>query len=140
MSKQRAMDVLRDYHDAWSRGDVAAGCSYFSDDLIVHMGGTHPVLSRDFHGGSDFVENWVNRVAAYTDSWIVGGDAGHDEVLVESDDAVLLMVHEIWTRGDQSVRTDRLATYRFNDGKIVECWFSDMRQAEVDAFFADLTA
>jgi len=140
MSQMRAMDILREYHHAWSRGDVEAGCSYFADDLIVHMGGTHPILSRDFVGGRDFVENWVNRVAAYTDSWIVGGEAGHDEVLVEADDAVLLMVHEIWTRGDKRVHTDRLATYRFKDGKIVECWFSDMRQAEVDAFFADMTA
>ena len=45
------------------------------------------------------------------------------------------MVHEIWARGDRQVKTDRLAAYRFENEKIVECWFSDMRQAEVDKFF-----
>ena len=138
MSKKRAMDILREYHAAWSRGDVEAGCSFYSDDVVVHMGGTHPVLSRDFHGANGFIEGWVNKVAAYTDEWIVGGEAGHDQVIADADDAILLMVHEIFVRGGKRVRTDRLAAYRFENEKIVECWFADMRQAEVDAFFGEL--
>ena len=138
MSKKRAKDILRDYHDAWSSGDIEKGCSFYADNLVVHMGGTHPVLSRDFHGAKDFLENWVNKVAAYTDKWIVGGEAGHDQVIADSDDAILIMVHEIWARGGKRVRTDRLAAYRFENGKIVECWFCDMRQSEVDGFFAGI--
>jgi len=138
MSKKRAIQILRDYHDAWSSGDVKAGCSFYADNLVVHMGGSHPVLSGDFHGANGFVEGWVNKVAAYTDKWIVGGEAGHDEIIAESDEAILIMVHEIWVRGNKQVRTDRLAAYRFENEKIVECWFCDMRQAEVDEFFSDL--
>lgn len=133
---RRASEILKDYHDAWSSGDVEKGCSFYASNLVVHMGGTHPVLSRDFHGAKDFLDNWVGKVAAYTDKWIVGGEAGHDEVIAAADDAILIMVHEIWTRGEKKVRTDRLASYRFESEQIVECWFSDMRQAEVDAFFA----
>jgi ketosteroid isomerase-like protein len=138
MSKKRAKDILRDYHDAWSSGDIEKGCSFYADNLVVHMGGTHPALSRDFHGAKDFLENWVNKVAAYTDNWIVGGEAGHDQVIADSDNAILIMVHEIWSRGDKRVRTDRLAAYRFENEKIVECWFCDMRQSEVDGFFAGI--
>lgn len=138
MAKKRAKDILREYHDAWSSGDVEKGCSYYSDNLVVHMGGKHPVLSRDFHGAKGFIEGWVNKVAAYTDKWIVGGEAGHDELICESDDGIVIMVHEIWTRGDKEVRTDRIAAYRFENEQIVECWFCDMRQAEVDAFFSGI--
>ena len=133
---RRSSEILKDYHDAWSSGDVEKGCSFYADNLIVHMGGTHPVLARDYHGAKDFLDNWIGKVAAYTDKWIVGGEAGHDEVIAAADDAILIMVHEIWTRGDNAVRTDRLAAYRFENEKIVECWFSDMRQADVDTFFA----
>lgn len=138
MAKKRAKDILREYHDAWSSGDVEKGCSYYGDNLVVHMGGKHPVLSRDFHGANGFIEGWVNKVAAYTDKWIVGGEAGHDELICESDDGIVIMVHEIWTRDDKEVRTDRIAAYRFENEQIVECWFSDMRQAEVDAFFSGI--
>lgn len=138
MSKKRAKDILHDYHDAWSSGDIEKGCSFYADNLVVHMGGTHPVLSRDFHGAKDFLENWVNKVAAYTDKWIVGGEAGHDQVIADSDDAILIMVHEIWARAGKRVKTDRLAAYRFENEKIVECWFCDMRQSEVDGFFAGI--
>ena len=133
---RRASEILKDYHDAWSSGDVEKGCSFYADNLIVHMGGTHPVLARDYHGAKDFLDNWIGKVAAYTDKWIVGGEAGHDEVIAAADDAILIMVHEIWTHVDNAVRTDRLAAYRFENEKIVECWFSDMRQADVDTFFA----
>lgn len=138
MAKRRAAEILKDYHDAWSSGDIVLGCSFYSDNLVVHMGGNHAVLSGDYHGADDFVQNWVNKVAEYTDSWIVGGEAGHDEVISDADDAILIMVHEIWTKGDKTVRTDRLAAYRFENEKIVECWFCDMRQAEVDAFFSGI--
>jgi ketosteroid isomerase-like protein len=135
---KRALEVLREYQDAWSRGDVEAGCSYFDETLVVHMGGNHPTLSRDYHGGADFVQGWVDKVAGFADSWIVGGEAGEADVLVESDSAVVLMVREMWARGEKRVRTSRMAVYRFNNEKIVECWFNDMRQAEVDEFFSDL--
>ena len=138
MSEKRAMAILRDYHDAWERGDADAGCSYFYEALVVHMGGSHPILSGDYHGGAAFVQGWVNRVADFTDQWIVGGEVGEAEVLAESDDTVVLMVHELWIRGESKIKTDRIAVYRFREQKIVECWFNDMRQAEVDKFFEDL--
>jgi ketosteroid isomerase-like protein len=135
---KRAKEILADYHDAWSSGDVERGCSFYADNLVVHMGGTHPVMSGDFHGAKGFIEGWVNKVSAYTDTWIVGGEAGDDEVIADADEAILIMVHEIWARGDRRVKTDRLAAYRFENEKIVECWFSDMRQAEIDAFFDEI--
>lgn len=134
MSTESSLSLLHDYHAAWERGDQAAGIAFFAEDVVVHMGGNGP-LSGDYHGREAFAKDWIGRVAAYTDSWEVGGQ---NEVLLAGDDGVLLMVHEVWTKGDRHVATDRLGLYKFADGKIVECWFSDMNQHEVESFFGDL--
>lgn len=134
MSKESSLSLLHDYHAAWERGDQAAGIAFFAEDVVVHMGGNGP-LAGDYRGRDAFVRGWIDRVAAYADTWEVGGQ---NEILLAGDDGVLLMVHEVWTRGDRRVDTDRLGLYKFADGQIVECWFSDMNQLEVESFFADL--
>jgi ketosteroid isomerase-like protein len=133
MSRETALKLLHDYHDAWERGDREAGIAFFSETVVVHMGGNGP-LARDYDGREDFVGNWIERVAAFTDNWEVIGN----DVLLVGDDGVLLMVHEAWTKDDRRVATNRLGLYRFAGGEIVECWFSDMNQPEVEAFFAGM--
>lgn len=135
MSKQSTLDLLHEYHAAWERGDQAAGIAFFAEDVVVHMGGTGP-LAGDYRGRDAFATDWIGRVAAYTDSWEVGGQ---NEVLLVSDDGVLLLVHEVWTKGERRVETDRLGLYKFSNGQIVEAWFSDMKQQEVEDFFGDLS-
>lgn len=134
MSKESSLSLLHDYHSAWERGDQEAGIAFFAEDVVVHMGGDGP-LAGDYNGRDAFVKGWIGRVAAYTDTWEVGGQ---NEVLLAGDDGVLLMVHEIWTKGERRVETDRLGLYKFANGQIVECWFSDMNQQEVERFFGDL--
>lgn len=134
MTIQNTEKVMHAYHDAWERGDQEAGMSFYSDDLVVHMGGNGP-LAGVFTTRDDFAKNWINRVAGYTDTWDV---VGNDSLLV-GEDGVLLLVHEKWTRGDRSVTTERLGYYRVSGDKIVECRFADMNQPEVEAFFGDLT-
>ena len=133
MTVENTERVMHAYHDAWERGDQEAGMSFYSTDLVVHMGGDGP-LSGVFHSRENFVRDWVNRVAEYTDSWDV---VGNDTLLV-GEDGVLLLVHEKWSRGDRSVITERLGYYRVSGDKIVECRFADMNQPEVEAFFGDL--
>jgi ketosteroid isomerase-like protein len=133
MSAESSLALLEEYHAAWERGDQEAGIAFFSDDLVVHMGGNGPLSGR--YVGREFVDNWIGRVGAYTDKWIVGG---HD-VLLAGDDGVLLLVREEWSRGGKHVATERLGLYKFANDKIVECYFSDMNQPEVEAFFGDLT-
>lgn len=133
MSAESSLKLLHEYHAAWERGDQEAGISFYAKDVVVHMGGNGP-LAGDYHGRDAFVGDWIDRVAAYTDSWEVAGN----DVLLVGDDGVLLMVHEVWTRGERRVTTQRLGLYKFADDEIVECWFSDMNQPEVEAFFGDL--
>ena len=133
MSAQSSLDLLHEYHEAWERGDQEAGIAFFADDLVVHMGGVG-ALSGEFLGRDAFVNDWIGRVAEYTDEWLV---KGHD-VLLAGDDGVLLMVYEDWRRGERWVSTSRLGLYKFASGKIVECYFSEMRQAEIEDFFGDL--
>ncbi|MGW5149397.1 nuclear transport factor 2 family protein [Rhodococcus koreensis] len=135
MTIENTERVMHDYHAAWQRGDQEAGMSFYADDLIVHMGGDGP-LSGTFNSREEFAQNWISRVADYTDTWEVLGD----DTLLVGDDGVLLLVHEKWSRGDRSVTTARLGHYRIAGDKIVEARFADMNQPEVEAFFGDLTA
>jgi ketosteroid isomerase-like protein len=134
VSKESSLSLLHDYHAAWERGDQAGGIAFFAEDVVVHMGGNGP-LAGDYHGRDAFVRDWIDRVGAYTDTWEVGGQ---NEVLLAGDDGVLLMVHEVWGKGGRSVTADRLGLYKFANGEIVEAWFSDMNQHEVESFFGDL--
>ena len=97
------------------------------------MGGNGP-LAGVYTGRDSFVRDWIGRVAEYTDVWEVSGN----DTLLVGDDGVLLLVHETWARGDRSVTTKRLGFYKVTGDKILECYFSDMNQPEVDAFFGDL--
>jgi ketosteroid isomerase-like protein len=130
MTIESSLRLLNDYHDAWERGDRDAGLAFYADDMIVHMGGSSP-LGGDYRGRESFVRDWVERVAAYTDTW----DVADQDVLLVGDDGILVLVRVIWSKGDRRVEVDRLAFYKLADGQIVESWFSDMNQAEVGAFF-----
>ena len=134
MSTESTLALLKEYHDAWERGDQEAGINFYADDVVVHMGGNGP-LANTYHGRESFVRDWIGRVDAYTDSWEVEGN----DLLLVGEDGVLLLVQETWSRGDKKVTTKRLGSYKFAGGKIVECGFSDMNQAEVEGFFGDLT-
>ena len=134
MSMESTLALLKEYHDAWERGDQEAGMAFYADDVVVHMAGSGP-LAGTYHGRESFTRDWIGRVADYTDSWDVEGN----DLLIAGEDGVLLMVRETWTRGDRGVTTERLGSYKFADGKIVECYFNDMNQAEVEAFFGDLS-
>ncbi|MBS1845133.1 MAG: nuclear transport factor 2 family protein [Actinobacteria bacterium] len=133
MSKAEVLKTLKDYKDAWDRGDVEAGTSYYAEDMVVHMGGGSK-LSRDYTSRADFITNWVKRVEDYTDSWTFHGN----ELIMAGDDGVAMRIDEEWTRGDRSVMCKRLAIYRVVDGQMPECWFTEMNSGEVDAFFDEI--
>ena len=56
MSIENTERVMHAYHDAWERGDQEAGMSFYSEDLVVHMGGGGP-LSGVFNSRDDFTTN-----------------------------------------------------------------------------------
>ncbi len=123
------IEILRAYEEAWSDGDAELGCSYYADDLVVHMGGNSR-LARDYMGRDDFVHNWVEEVQRQTDCW----DCLKFEVLFDGPTGVATMVTEVWGRpGKGRVETNRLGLYKIVDGKIVECWFSDLNPQAVDS-------
>ena len=72
MSVESSLKVLQEYNAAWVRGDRDAGIALYAEDLVVHMGGSGP-LARDYRGRDSFVRDWIERVAAYTDTWEMVG-------------------------------------------------------------------
>lgn len=133
MSVPASIQTLNEYNDAWKRGDLEAGASFYAEDMVVHMGGLGP-LSRDYRGRDDFLENWVKRVEDYTESWTVEGQ----EVLIAGDDGVSIAVNVHWKRGSREITARRIGVYRIEDGKIIESWFVDSDGAAVDAFFDEI--
>ena len=134
MSIESMKKLLAEYHAAWARGDQEAGMAFYADDVLVHMGGDGP-LAGDYRGKTAFVDDWIGRVNSYVDRWDFGDEG---KTLLIGEDGVLMLVHEIWGRGDESVDTKRLGFYRFEGRQIVECYFADMNQPEVEHFFRDL--
>ncbi|WP_053386307.1 nuclear transport factor 2 family protein [Leucobacter japonicus] len=122
MSVETMHKLLEEYHEAWGRGDQEAGMAFYSDDVILHMGGDGP-LAGIYRGKQDFVDNWIGRVNAYVDRWQVGGEAEYekDNVLLIGEDGVLMLVHEVWGRGDREAITKRLGFYKWAGREIVEC-------------------
>lgn len=59
------------------------------------------------------------RANAYVDRWQVGGAAGDekDNILLMGEDGVLVLVHEVWGKGDKEVVTKRLGFYRWEAGR-----------------------
>jgi ketosteroid isomerase-like protein len=133
MKTESNQRLLHEYHEAWECGDIARGIAFYAPDVIVHMGGSG-ALARDYRGRDDFVANWINRVSDYTDVWEVAGN----EVLLAGEDGILLMVREVWEKDGYRVSTQRLGFYKVSNNLIVECWFSDMNQPEVEDFFAGI--
>ena len=107
MTAASSIEVLNAYNDAWKRGDLEAGANFYAEDIVVHMGGLGP-LSRDYRGRDDFLENWVQRVEEYTDSWDVEGQ----EVLISGGDGVSISVNVHWTRGDRKITARRICDAR----------------------------
>jgi ketosteroid isomerase-like protein len=133
VSKEAVLKTLKEYNDAWDRGDVETGTSFYAENMPVHMG-SGSKLSREYQSRDDFLTNWVKRVEDYTDSWTFHGN----DLIVAGDDGVTMRIDEEWTRGDRRVMCERLAVYRIVDGQIVECWFTEMNSNEVDAFFDEI--
>lgn len=131
--KDEVLKTLEGYFAAWDRGDVEAGTSYFTEDMVVHMGGRSK-LSGKYYGRDSFISNWVKIVENYTDSWTFHGN----DLLMAGDDGVALLVREQWTRGDRKVMCHRFAIYKIVDGHMPECWFYELNAGEVDKFFDEL--
>lgn len=126
--------LINDYLDAWERGDVAKGESFWADDFVAHQAG-HSAFAGVFHGGKDLHERWVKPLLALTDNrWTV---RSKPQILLSGDDGVVVIIHESMEReGKGKIETQKLVVYTTRDDKITSCRMYDGDQGAIDDFWS----
>ena len=120
--------AIRGFFDAVGRRDLDAAKSHMTDDVWVHLAGSHP-LAGDRQGPDSWFE-LAARVFELTDEFHLDV---HD-VLADDDHAVAL-VRARGSRGDRTLEWNRIFVYHLREGRIAEVWIHESDQAGVDALF-----
>jgi ketosteroid isomerase-like protein len=131
---EKNRQLILDYFDAWARGDVAKGESYWADDLVTFQAG-HSALAGEYRGGKDLHERWVKPVLAMTnDRWTV---RSKPQIILSGDDGVVIIAHESMERdGKGTIDTKKLVVYTIKNEKITSCRMYDGDQGAIDDFWS----
>lgn len=131
MSAASNAEVMRQYLDAWSRGDSEAAFALWADDIVHHVPGRSR-LAGDFAGKQTFLEAYGRLFEE------LGGHievVGFHDVLVSDEHAVALVVERA-VRGERSLEFNRVVVYHMRDGKIAETWSHDYDPYALDQFWS----
>ena len=118
--------VLRDVDEAQMRGDMEAFQSFFTDDVIVHIGGKSS-LAGLYHGKDEFFDVYrlfSERVPDYSFE-------PHAYLANDEHGVTLQLSH--YKRGDETVDSNDMFVGHFRDGKISELWILSEDNDPVDA-------
>jgi len=123
--------LLREAISTFNSGDFDAYREYFTEDVVWHVAGNHP-LSGDYRG-RDAIFEYFQKVRDMT-----GGGLRSEPQDVLADDAhggVFTRVTA--TRGDRRLDVVLAQAYRINpDGKFTEYWALADDQDAVNAFWS----
>ena len=122
-------DALERYVAAWEAGDLDALLASYADDVVFHYFGTTD-LAGAHHGKEAAVTAMVAASTRATRELLEVVD------LLVGDRLGALVVRERLTRGELSEELRRVLVYRFEGGRIAECWVHDEDQALVDRLWA----
>jgi ketosteroid isomerase-like protein len=124
VSQRSAVDVVREYGDAWVRGDAAAVIAMYADDVVLHYFGDNPIAGE--HRGRAALA----ILGRYSQAVKRGAPEIHD--VFGSEEHAVMLARERWGEGDDAVELDRVFLYHVRDGKLAECWAYDGDQRLVD--------
>lgn len=119
--------VLRDIDEAQQRGDIEAFSGYFTDDVIVQVGGKSS-LAGVYKGKDQFLElfqRFLERTPEYTFE-------PHAYLADDEHGVTLQFSHH--KRGDETLDSNDTIVGHFREGKISEFWFFSEDQDAVDRF------
>lgn len=135
MSKaEQNRQLIMDYFDAWARGDVKSGESYWAEDLQTFQAG-HSQLAGWFRGPKDLDARWVQPLLKMTNNrWTV---TAKPEVILSGDDGVVIVASESMVRdGKGRMDTKKLVVYTISNNKITSCRMYDGDQGAIDDFWS----
>jgi len=135
MSKaEHNRQLVNDYLDAWERGDVAKGESFWGEDMTFFQAG-HSHLAGTFHGPKDFHDRWIAPLLALTDNrWKV---TSNPEFILSGDDGCVVIITESMIRdGKGEIETKKLVVYTTRGDKLTSCRMYDGDQGAIDDFWS----
>jgi ketosteroid isomerase-like protein len=131
---QENRQIVQGYLDAWISGDAEKGKSYFADDVVAYVAGTHH-LSGTYHGVDEIMTKYIEPVVAMTEgNWEV---VSVEDVLPSETRAIAMVTERFQRPGRDPLESERLAIYDIKDGKIVAVSAYERDQAAVDAYFSE---
>ena len=126
--------LINDYLDAWERGDVKKGESYWSEDMVFFQAG-HSRLAGKFNGPKDFHDRWVQPLLDMTNGrWSV---TSNPEVILSGDDGAVVIINEKMVRdGKGEISTKKLVVYTIRGDQLTSCRMYDGDQGAIDDFWS----
>lgn len=118
--------VVRRSHEAFNERDRSALLSCLADDVVWHVGGTHP-LAGSYEGTDDLWNGFMGPM------WASPARVEDHEVRAHGD-YVLAVGHVIHNFGAGEERFETVEILCVDDGRIVERWEFTSRQEELDQF------
>lgn len=123
-------DVIRSYVMAFAAGDLDAAKSYLADDIVYHVGGSHP-LAADYRGKDQVIDFFKQRSGRTGGTFKV---VPHD--LLANDQHGVALSNVTVERDGRHFAWDVVTVYHVVDGKVTECWIVDGDQRMADEALA----
>jgi ketosteroid isomerase-like protein len=131
MPEHPGITRVREYLEIFATGDLEALRDFYSEDILWHVGGNHP-LSGDYRG-RDELFGYFETVRNMT-----GGSLELDpESILASDHHVAMFTRVTGRRGDKTMDVLLAQVFKLgDDGRWSEYWATVNNQASVDEFWS----
>lgn len=119
-------DVIRSYVTAFATGDLDTARRYLADDIVYHVGGSHP-LAGDYRGKDPVVAFFTQRSERTGGTFKV---VPHD--LLANDQHGVALSNVTVERDGKHYAWDVVTVYHVANGTVTECWILDSDQRVAD--------
>jgi len=131
MSEHPNVTRMRQYLEVYARGDVDGVREFFSDDMVWHVAGHHP-LSGDYRG-KDELAAYFARTRELTGGTLTVEPSS----VMASDDHVALFVRVKGERNGKTLDVEMAEAFTVGpDGRWTEFWAMPDDQDQVDEFWS----
>ncbi len=118
-------EVLRLADEAMLRGDIEGFFSYYTDDVVVHAGGTSR-LAGDYNGRDQLQELFGQFMEA------MGEYSFENHAYLADDEHGVILQRSKAVKDGQTHVFNEVFVFHFRDGKISEMWYVPLDQTTVD--------
>jgi ketosteroid isomerase-like protein len=130
MSEHPQVTRTRAYFDAFANGDAGAMRDFFSDDIVWHVAGDHP-LSGDY-AGKDALLDYFAKTSEQAELTL------EPTGIIGNDRHVAIFLRVAGRRGEKTMQVEMCEMVRLGpDGRWTEFWAMPDDQGAVDAFWSD---